>query len=220
MAKDSKILLSPAQRERLARVLGRSVADSASALDDVERTLNDHWFAVGVFHFPPSEVRLHISPRKGAGLRKKAQILADALKRVPWQLVADYKKFKFDLKEFQKRIDDFVSTSNNLVGHYADEQTPRRPPQRVRDNITIPGIANLFDRITGHAPDPDHKNWEHLDRKCEFVMAALKSADIPFPKAGDTARGEEHQGRLRRILKAHDRRNQRARPRKRALAEV
>jgi len=107
-----------------------------------------------------------------------------------------------------------------LVASYAGEQTPRRPPQRVRDNITIPGIADLFDRITGHAPDPDQKEWEHLDHKCEFVMAALESADIPCPKAGDTARGEEHQGRLRRILKAHDRRKQRSGTRKRALAEV
>ena len=207
--KDSELRLSPVQRERLAQMLARSATDTA--LDDVERTLNDHWFAVRVFQFTPSELRRHISPGKGTGLRKKAQNLATALKGVPWQLIADYKAFKFDLKEFREQIDRFISASNSLVEHHADEPTPRRPPQRVRDNITIPEIADLFDRFTGHAPDPDHKDWEHLDRKCEFVMAALESANIPCPRAGDTARGEENQGRLRRILKARDRRKQRAR---------
>lgn len=218
VAKDSKVRLTRTQRESLARILARSADDAVSALDDVERALNDHWFAVRVFHFPPSEVRRLISPRKGIGLRKRAQILEDALSRMPWQLSVDYKAFEFDLKKFRELIDGFISTSNSLLTYYADQQKPRRPPQSVRDNITIPEIADLFDRVTGHAPNPDQKDWEHLDRKCVFVIAALESADIPCPAAGDTSKGEEHQGRLRRILKAHDRRKQRAATRKRALA--
>lgn len=217
-SRSAAVRIGPDDRRRLAELVGRD-ADSAKAdLDRLEIVLNDSPFIVGIFEQPkPNEVRALIAPRRKAGLKKKALALREALHAVPWQVALDYKENGFDLEGFRKILNEFTRASDAVLSAYAGEKTARRAPQRVRDRHIIPEIADLFDRMCGRDKDLK-RDWEHTDNQCAFVALALKCAGIPFPGAGDTNLGEQSQGRLRRLLKAHDDRKRQAQARGRSRA--
>jgi hypothetical protein len=216
LPRSNRVRLSPKQRERLAAVAGCDPAPAESDLDHLETVLNDHAFITGVFESPkPNEVRELITPRRGAGLRKKALVLEEAINQMPWQIAAEFKARKFDLRDFRKKIARFISLGDTVLASYAGEKTPRRERQQVRDPHTVPDIADVFDRLCGRAGD-SRLDWDYLDRQCSFVTLALGFADIPCPKAGDTRLRESAQGKLRRLLKAHGERKRRKAARRRS----
>ena len=93
MATPARIRLSSKDRQRLAEFAGLDAETAKADLDQIESILDDHRFIIGVFEHPkPNEVRELIAPGKSAGLRKKAQALAEALDAVPWQVSADYRR--------------------------------------------------------------------------------------------------------------------------------
>ena len=196
-------LLSTEHRRRLAKLAGIDPGIAKDELDRLEIILNDHSFITGVFEHPkPNEVRGLLAPRKGAGLKNKAEALAEALEKVPWQVSADYEAAGFVLGAFQSELQRFVGVSDAVLASYAGKKTARRPPQNVRDRHTIPPIADLFDHMW-RLGDDGERDLEYLDNLCAFVSLALECAGIPCPDPGDTRHGEENQGRLRRLLKAH-----------------
>lgn len=201
----TRVCLSPEDRRRLADLIGLDARAASSDLDRLEAILNDHRFITGVFDHPkPNEVRDLIAPRKSAGLKKKAEALAEALRTIPWQLSADFRAGGFDVQGFQDQLERFVPAADAVLALYDGETTARRPAQQVRDRHTIPEIAELFDRMCGRGVDAE-RDWEHLDNLCSFVTFALERAGIPCPDAGDTKLGEQNQGRLRRLLKTRGR---------------
>jgi hypothetical protein len=211
-----RIQLSSVQREQLAAIAGCDALAASSHLDHLEKVLNDHAFITGVFESPkPNEVRELFSPRRGAGLRKKALVLEEAIAQMPWQIAAEFKARKFDLPEFRKKIARFISLSDTVLASYAGEKTSRSERQQVRDRHTVPEIADVLDRLCGREGGK-RRDWEYLDRQCSFVTLALVFAGIPCPNAGDTRLGESGQGKLRRLLKAHGDRNRRKAARKRS----
>ena len=214
LPQSGRIHLSPEQRQRLAEIAECDPATAGADLDRLEEILNDHQFKIDVFESPkPNEVREILRPRRGSGLREKADTLLEALKKVPWQLSPDFKARDLDLEAFRKQVKHFVAVSEEVLASYKGEKTPRRPRERVRDHHTIPEIADLCDRLCGREDDQG-RDWDYTDRQCAFVALALECAGIPCPKAGNTRLGEARQGRLRRLLKAHreKRRGQRAKP--------
>ena len=211
MVTPARIRLSSKDRQRLAKFSGLDAGTAKADLDRLETILNDHRFITGVFESPkPNEVQDLIAPGKGAGLRKKAQALAEALDAVPWQVSAEYTVSGFDLRAFQRQLQRFTAASDAVIAFHAGEKTPRRAPQRVRDRHTIPEIVDLFNRMCGHEDDGE-RDWDHIDHQCVFVTLALECAGIPCPDAGDTSPGEMRQGRLRRLLKAYAEKKRRAR---------
>lgn len=71
----------------------------------------------------------------------------------------------------------------------------------ARDQILIPALCQVFNGY--HRGDCTPA--ELLDRKEEFVALAFGYAGIPSPTVKDTSsRGEEHQGRLRRLIKKYE----------------
>lgn len=197
----SRIKLDPAVREKLAALAGLEVEAAMADLDHLQTILNDHAFITGVFDHPkPNAVRDLIAPKKGMGLQAQGEALAETLRKVTWQVSAEYKVHGFNLITFREELERFLSTSETVLSAYAGQTTPRRPPMGVRDRHTIPAIFDLFDRMSGHEAGGE-RDWEHMDDLCGFVALALESAGIPYPAAGDTRQGEEYQGRLRRLLK-------------------
>jgi hypothetical protein len=207
--RSERLRLSPKDREQLASLAELDIEAAKPALDRLERILDDHRFMTGVFGHPkPNEVRDAIAPRKGAGLKRKAEALLEATRQMPWQLAAELNANGSDLGQLQRLLKGLIASCDAVLPLYEAETTARRPPQRVRDRHTIPAIADLFDRLCGREPDAD-RDWGHLDEKCAFVTRALEAAGIPCPGAGDTDRSEAGQGRLRRLLKAHEERKRR-----------
>lgn len=203
----ASIRLGPKDRQRLAALAGLDTETAKADLDRLERILDDHGFITDVFERPkPNAVRDLIAPRKGAGLKKKAKMLADALDDVPWQVSGEFKAHGVDLHAFRRELKRFIAASDDVLASYAGEKTPRRDRQHVRDRHIIPAIADLFDHMCGREADAE-RDWEHIDDQCTFVAYALECAGIPCPDAGDTRLGEERQGRLRRLLKKHDTKN-------------
>lgn len=80
----------------------------------------------------------------------------------------------------------------------------RKTRTNVRDTMMIPMLTVIACRA-GLSPAND---WDDLDRTCKFVSLVLEFADIPAPDAGKEVdkRGEEAQGRLRRMIKEAARR--------------
>lgn len=90
--------------------------------------------------------------------------------------------------------------ANALNGPLAvdGEQHTRQTRTQARDSFLIPALAYCAAARGGLDLAND---WEDLDAACTFVAAVLDSASIPRPASGDARRGEEGQGRLRRMIK-------------------
>ena len=198
------VRLSPEARQSLAELADLDAETAKPYLDSLEIILNDHAFITDWFESPkPNEVRDYIAPSKGAGLKKKAEALVKTLDRVPRGIPKEFSLSGFDLMAFQDHFERFRAATDAMLAFHADKTITRRPRQQVRDQHTIPDIADLFDRMCARKVNAE-SDWEHLDRKRVFVSLALECAGIPCSKRIDTRRGEVKQDRLRRQLKRHE----------------
>ena len=97
-----------------------------------------------------------------------------------------------------------------LVESYKGEASPRRPTVKARRE-TVRDLVRCFQIHSPLDPDADDNRilpdkeivskYGYVDRICEFVELALRSAGIAAPASGDTMRGEQYEGRLRKEIK-------------------
>lgn len=77
----------------------------------------------------------------------------------------------------------------------------RRTRTESRDTVLIPYLVGWLSLAGLQFRERDDWNLEALDAACEIISIVLSSWGIPAPDAGDTAKGEVNQGRLRRAVK-------------------
>ena len=191
---------SELQAQKLAEIAGMPEEDCRQLLLGVERLLADYWFEeYGLDRRKPVHVRDALSPPSGCGLLDRAHALLDGLDTQTdpflfWDLEAAGAE---NIRIFRSRLQGFIEAGTRLLEKNKGLSSART--SRAARDWLIRDIADRFDRCVRVEADIPH---EHRDRKCKYVKFALAAAGIPCPSAGDTrSRGEEHQGRLRQMLK-------------------
>ncbi len=194
--------LTTDQRLELVRLAAPRASAEGPMLQQVETVLDDHPFAEYVFDtYKPTHARAALQAVIG-----KAQRLKKELQALDWTTAVDLKNAGSDVTASRHKLEALRTHCEQLLEAYEGDPSPRKPTLTARDNVTIPELARIFDRFTTLDPDSDEQDLttqEYLDRKTTFVACALKAANIPYPSLGDASRGEQHQGRLRQIIKGH-----------------
>ena len=188
------------ERQELVRLAVPHAPAKDAMLQHVEILLGDHPFADYMFDtFKPTHARAMLQALIG-----KAQRLEKELYEIDWRTAADLTEAGSDVRKLPHHLEELRIHSEQLMAAYEGEPSPRKSTLTARDNVTIPGLAQIFDRFTTLDPNSDGQDittQESQDRQCEFVEYALKAANIPCPSPGDASRGEQYQGRLRQIIK-------------------
>lgn len=116
--------------------------------------------------------------------------------------------FRQRLRDLLYRTDQACSDLQHEGVQFDEFSAHRRTRTASRDRFLIPRLVeialrqgHLFTQPLEYPNQKSDLDWDELDTTCEFVKAALEQLGINAPDPGDTAHGEQEQGRLRRMIK-------------------